>query len=340
MIIPDKLRPFKRLCITVGNLPTSYLETMSYYETLCWLCKYLKTQVIPALNNNAEALEELQGKFVELENYVNDYFSNLDVQEEINNKLDEMADSEELQNIISLYLQLSPVLAYETLSDMKLAENLSNGSLIKTYGYSEVNDNGGAFYKARTKTEDDTTDDMTLIQLHDSSLVAELIKQDEFNVKQFGAKGDGETNDTESIQKCFEVATENGSTVKFDSGEYVISDSITINDNTKDVIVKGNSATLIFTETEVLEYNALTLTANKVIIDNLNVDGSETTQDQFDQTTFSDLRAHTGFNIKADDIELKNLPLYGEEINNHFFAQAGACYVRHTVWKWYYNSII
>ena len=46
--------PFKRFCISIGNLPTAYLESMSYYETLCWLCKYLENTINPAINQNAD----------------------------------------------------------------------------------------------------------------------------------------------------------------------------------------------------------------------------------------------------------------------------------------------
>ena len=91
----EKLRPFKHFCMTIGSLPTSYIESMSYYETLCWLCKYLENTVVPTVNNNSEVVEELQ-------NYVENYFENLDVQNEINNKLDEMADDGTLAQIINV----------------------------------------------------------------------------------------------------------------------------------------------------------------------------------------------------------------------------------------------
>ncbi|MBO7712814.1 MAG: hypothetical protein J6S85_04540 [Methanobrevibacter sp.] len=89
------ISPFKNFCMTIGNLPTSYLESMSYYETLCWLIKYLENTIKPAVNQNAEALKELQ-------EYVSNYFDNLDVTDEINAKLDDMAESGELAEIINV----------------------------------------------------------------------------------------------------------------------------------------------------------------------------------------------------------------------------------------------
>ena len=89
----EGLKPFRKFCMTIGALPSSYLETLTYQELLLWFCSYLQDTVIPAINNNAEAVEELQNLYVELKNYCDNYFKNLDVQEEINNKLDEMASN-------------------------------------------------------------------------------------------------------------------------------------------------------------------------------------------------------------------------------------------------------
>ena len=77
------LPPLKRLCMTIGELPASYLETMSYYEMLLWFTKYLSETVIPTINNNAEAVKELQDLYIQLQDYVNNYFDNLDIQNEL-----------------------------------------------------------------------------------------------------------------------------------------------------------------------------------------------------------------------------------------------------------------
>lgn len=64
-------------------IPLAFDESLSYYETLCGVLGLLKEQET-IVNQNADAL-------IELRNYVTHYFDNLDVQEEINNKLNEMA---------------------------------------------------------------------------------------------------------------------------------------------------------------------------------------------------------------------------------------------------------
>ena len=86
------LPPFKRLIMTLGELPTSYLESMTYAELLMWFCNFLQEKVLPTINNNADALQD-----------VITYLENIDLQDEVNNKLDEMAESGQLQEIIADY---------------------------------------------------------------------------------------------------------------------------------------------------------------------------------------------------------------------------------------------
>ena len=97
----NTLNPFTRFCCSIGAIPASYLVAMSYEEQLLWLCDYLQNTVIPTVNNNGEAVTELQGLYTQLKNYVDNYFKNLDVQNEINHKLDEMAQDGTLANIIN-----------------------------------------------------------------------------------------------------------------------------------------------------------------------------------------------------------------------------------------------
>lgn len=176
MIKPNGLNPFKRFCITIGELPSSYMESMTYYEMLEWFCKYLEKTVIPAVNNNAKAITELQNLYIELKNYVDNYFANLDVQEEINNKLDDMAESGELADIISIYLELSPLVAFDTVADMKAGDNLSNTSKVRTLGLLTYNDGKGELYRIRDLEESDVIDEVNLISLTNyPTLVAELL---------------------------------------------------------------------------------------------------------------------------------------------------------------------
>lgn len=92
---------FQKFCIRIGAIPSSYTEAMTIEEQILYFIDFLQNTVIPAVNNNADTINELIAQFTELYNYVHDYFDNLDVQVEINNKLNEMAEDGTLDTIIN-----------------------------------------------------------------------------------------------------------------------------------------------------------------------------------------------------------------------------------------------
>lgn len=97
----NNLQPFLNYCYTVGMLPTSYKVSMTYEEQVLEAIRYIKEEIIPTVNINALATKELQEKFLELVNFVETYFDDLNIQTEINNKLDEMAEDGTLEEIIN-----------------------------------------------------------------------------------------------------------------------------------------------------------------------------------------------------------------------------------------------
>lgn len=157
-------------------IPLAFDESMSYYEMLCALIQFIKETVVPAINNDTVAIGNLNTRIDELQSYVDHYFDNLDIQTEINNKLDEMAESGELTEIIAQYLQLAGVLAYDTIEAMNEAENIVNGSICYTLGQLTYNDGKGAFYKIRTVTSGDVVDGFNIVALDISdTLIAERL---------------------------------------------------------------------------------------------------------------------------------------------------------------------
>ena len=88
-----KLTPFRFWCQKV--LPLVYDDSLSYYELLCKVVDYLNHMIVD-VNQLGESFQQLQA-------YVNNYFSGLDVQTEIDNKLDAMAASGELEAIFAEY---------------------------------------------------------------------------------------------------------------------------------------------------------------------------------------------------------------------------------------------
>lgn len=86
-----------------STVPMVFDNSLSYYEALSALWKWLQDDVVNVINNNATVTEDYIQLTNEMKEYMDSYFDNLDVQEEINNKLDEMASNGELQQIIADY---------------------------------------------------------------------------------------------------------------------------------------------------------------------------------------------------------------------------------------------
>ena len=115
------LQPFRYWCQKV--LPLVYDDSISYYELLCKVVDYLNKTMedVETLHGDVTGLHEA---YVQLQNYVNTYFSSLDVQEEINNKLDTMASDGTLLEIIE------PTISATTISEVNkwLSEHITNPS--------------------------------------------------------------------------------------------------------------------------------------------------------------------------------------------------------------------
>ena len=139
----------------------------------------------------------LEEEYAELEKFVKNYFSNLDVSEEIGKKIDEMYASGELAQVVAMFLNNAGVVVFSTLGELKTAENVVVNSTVKTLGYRAVGDNGGATYKIRKVVNTDNVDNGFIVALSNPELVAEIV--DPVNIKQFGAYGDGETDDAPYI---------------------------------------------------------------------------------------------------------------------------------------------
>lgn len=80
-------------------LPMVYDDSLSYYETLGKLTNYLN-DVISNLNTMGVDVTNLHQAYVMLQGWVNHYFDNLDVQNEVNNKLNTMASDGSLTALV------------------------------------------------------------------------------------------------------------------------------------------------------------------------------------------------------------------------------------------------
>lgn len=98
----EKVGAFRYWCQT--TLPLVYDDSKSYLELLYSVIHYLNSTISDVANmgDNIDALLEA---YTQLQTYVNNYFDNLDVQEEINQKLDDMAASGDLDNLLEPFVQ-------------------------------------------------------------------------------------------------------------------------------------------------------------------------------------------------------------------------------------------
>lgn len=170
-----KLPPFKWFVLQNFPFIEADFDSITYYQLLCKLAEEIN-KVINSNNSTGQQVELLTEAYNELQSYVEHYFDNLDVQDEINNKLDEMAEGGQLADIIAQYLQLAGVLAYNTLNDMKNATNLTNGSIVRTLGTNNYLDGYGNYYKIRYILNTDVVDNINIIALANfNNLIAEKI---------------------------------------------------------------------------------------------------------------------------------------------------------------------
>lgn len=154
----QRLTPFKRCVIQNFPFIEADFDALTNYGLLCKIVEYLN-QVIASQNEVQGVTENLVTSFNSLYDYVHDFFDNLDVQEEINNKLDEMVEDGTIQSMFEMY---APYITFE----------------------------------------------------------------------QYGAKGDGTTDDTEAMQ----AALNQGKPISCPSGQtYLITDNLTLKSNVFDL---------------------------------------------------------------------------------------------------------
>lgn len=171
----NKLTPFKWFVLQNFPFIEADFDALTEWQLFCKLGKEMN-KIINSENTLGTQVENVTNAFIDLQNYVNNYFENLDIQGEVNNKLNEMAESGELAELISQYLESQAVIGFNTTSALAQATNLANGSFARTLGRNQYNDGYGAFYKIRQRTNSDTPDGYNIIILTNTeNLIAERI---------------------------------------------------------------------------------------------------------------------------------------------------------------------
>lgn len=130
------------------------------------------------------------------------------------------------------------LLIFNTVQNMKENEYLKEGDYCYTCGFNSISDGGSSLYKIRQITNTDIVNNMSIISLNNSDLIAEFISDDTIKPAQFGAFGDGTHDDYKIIQ----YAVDNYKNVNLDGKRYYISQAIQLRSNQ---IIRGNKATII-----------------------------------------------------------------------------------------------
>lgn len=202
-------------------------------------------ELISVINKQNTVIEEYIQKFIELKDYVDDYFENLDVQEEINNKLDDMAEHGELAEIISAYLQMKAVLGFDTPTELKGATNLIAGSYAKTYGYKRKGDGVYDLYYVRDVDVSDINDNYNVIILtEDPTLVAIRLPHD--------GKRIIELKSTDNFQDYFDLECEKE--IVFPSGTTTLTECLMVNSDTT-VNLNGSTVNFNYARSQIFDYD-------------------------------------------------------------------------------------
>ena len=314
-------------------------DALTNYELISKVVEYLN-EVITSQNEVIGVTNNLQTAFQQLHDYVANYFDNLDVQEEINNKLDAMAEAGTLQEIIGAYLNATAVWGFDTVADMKSSTNLINGSFARTLGYGSLNDGGSSLYKIRTISNDDVVDETHIIALDDNTLIAELINP--FVIYPDNFTGN---TDTAKVQNAIDYAT-----AKYNDGYPVIIKLNRLYDITASLDIETNVTRGQFTFTSdngggfILNSNVLLFSTAKsyvsdILFDKITFKGTNNNGScimespkflniKFIECTFKDVDQCVRSTTYIQAYTFDNCLITGGQ--NHFIEFAGAYYLNVT----------
>lgn len=213
--------------------------SLSRYTTLDFLEDRL-TPITNQVNTNKTNIEDLQKDVDTL---------NMETIPTAVNKAEAAATN--AQNAATS-VQKYKALWFDSVASMKAEPSLTTGAYVNTAGYYTPNDGGGASYLIRAKAESDVDDGGSLHELS-NGLVAELIIEDSTVFpEQFGAVGDGTSDDTNAIQKSLDASK----VVTFRNA-YKISHTLIIGD--KHTLI-GFKHSLIYTDEDILMIQGLNCT--------------------------------------------------------------------------------
>lgn len=261
MININKINPLGRLCISLGGIPTSYKESLTYEEQLLWLFNFLDTQVIPNINNNGSAIQELQNLYNELNNYLN----SPEFIEEIGKKIDTLVEDGTMQELIKESLGNGVVYTFQTYNDL-MNFSLPIGSIAKTLGRNSLNDGGGALYQV---TDESVIDGLYTIS-YDSKTLSRIVTE-ETNILSFGIEP------LQDISNAINLILSKENKLIMNSGTYLINVNTKITPKSNQTIIGNNTIIRINGAYDVDYYAMMNIqNVNNVTINGITFDGVKT----------------------------------------------------------------
>lgn len=115
--------------LTIGELPASYLASMTYEEQLLWFCNYLETKLLPKMN---ELINTFNDTTEDLDEKFNEIVGDMDeLKQELLGAMSDLSDSVDERLRVFMNDLLTSI---ETIVNTTITAMIENGSLIVSLG--------------------------------------------------------------------------------------------------------------------------------------------------------------------------------------------------------------
>lgn len=259
--------------------------------------EYKKLDIVLYQNSSYVALQTTQGNLPTDTDYWQILVSGELSSEDIVDNLESNYSDKVLSAKQGKVLNEGKLQVFNTVANMKADTSLKAGMTVKTNGYYNANDGGHSNYRIRAITNEDVIDEMTLIELSDESLVAELIVEYPVNPIKLGAKADGITDDSSFIQRAINLGN-----VRLERKTFKVDNTLTVNGNK---VIDLQKATLIGSANPFFKVNNTGATAPLTWI---------TIKNGRIETTGNGIKVYDSYFIKIEDMSIKLLGTTGSGI--------------------------